>query len=72
MGFMPGMPPQGPLAAAPPIMEPQSIPIDDEPPSKKLRGEDNLLSEADFLAMHKVSIHNIFPLLVNVNVSFKL
>lgn len=54
MGFMPGMPPQAPLPAAPPIMEPPSIPIEDEPPSKKLRGEDSLLVETEFLALHKV------------------
>lgn len=52
MGFMPGMPPQAPLAPAPPIME-QPIPIEDEPPSKKLRNEDHLLPEAEFLTMHK-------------------
>lgn len=54
MGYgMPGMPPPGgpapPLAPAPPVME---LP-DDEPPSKKLRGEDNLIAEAAFLAAHK-------------------
>lgn len=54
MGYgMPGMPPPGgpplPLAPAPPVME---LP-DDEPPSKKLRGEDNLIGEAAFLAAHK-------------------
>lgn len=51
MNFMPGMPPQAPLAPAPPIIEPP-IPIDEEPPNKKIRSEDNLLPEADFLAMH--------------------
>lgn len=51
MGFMPGMPPQGPLAPAPTIME-QAIQIEDEPPNKKLRNEDNLLPETEFLAMH--------------------
>lgn len=52
MPYMPGMPPQAPLAPAPPIMEPQPIPVEEEPPTKKLRVEDNLLTEADFLAMH--------------------
>lgn len=52
MGFMPGMPGQQPIAPAPPIME-QPIPIpEEEPPSKKTRTEDNLLPEAEFLAMH--------------------
>lgn len=52
MGYLPGMPPQGnPIAPAPPVME-QPMPIDDEPPNKKLRGEDNLLPEDQFLAMH--------------------
>lgn len=51
MGFMPGMPPQAPLAPAPPIIE-QPIPIEEEPPNKKLRSEDNLLPETEFLAMH--------------------
>lgn len=51
MNFMPGMPPQAPLAPAPPILE-QPIAVEDEPPNKKLRSEDNLLPEADFLAMH--------------------
>lgn len=52
MGYLPGMPPQGnPIAPAPPVME-QPMTIDDEPPNKKLRGEDNLLPEDQFLAMH--------------------
>lgn len=52
MPYIPGMPPKAALTPAPPIIEPPSIPvIEDEPPSKKLR-EDNLLAEADFLAMH--------------------
>lgn len=55
MGFMPGMPglpPQPPLAPAPPILEPVSV--EDEPPNKKLRNEDNLLSESEFLALNNV------------------
>lgn len=54
MGFMPGMPPQGAMPAVQPIIEPPSIPIEDEPPSKKARGEDNLVPEAEFLASHQV------------------
>lgn len=49
MNFMPGMP-QAPLAPAPPILDP--TPVEEEPPNKKLRSEDNLLPEADFLEMH--------------------
>lgn len=56
MGYMPGMPPQGaPLPPAPPVME-QPVappPIEDEPPGKKARTEDNLLPEAQFMALHK-------------------
>ena len=50
------MTPQNPMAPAAPIMEQQQPPqqlIEEEPPNKKLRGEDNLLPEIDFLAMHK-------------------
>lgn len=53
MNFMPGgnMPPQPNLPPAAPILE-APIPIEEEPPSKKLRSEDNLLPESDFLALH--------------------
>lgn len=53
MNFMPGgnMPPQPNLAPAAPIPE-APVPIEEEPPSKKLRSEDNLLPESDFLALH--------------------
>lgn len=55
-----GGPPQ--ISPAPPVIDQanipvppaQSIPIDDEPPNKKLRSEDNLVPEAEFIAMHKV------------------
>lgn len=56
MGYMPGMPPQGaPLPPAPPVMEPPVVPppIEDEPLNKKARTEDNLLPEAQFMALHK-------------------
>lgn len=43
----PGMPQ---LAPAPPVME-----IDDEPPNKKTRQEDNLIPEDVFMQCHKVS-----------------
>lgn len=41
---------------------PISIPVEDEPPNKKQRSEDNLIPEAEFIAMHKVrnSTHFIF------------
>lgn len=52
MAFMPGMPNQGPLAPAPPIIEPP-IAVEEEPPSKKQRSEDHLLPESNFLSMHK-------------------
>lgn len=66
MGYMQqGMPPQGQqqqqqqhhqqVAPAPPVME-QQIPIEEEPPSKKLRSEDHLLAEAQFLELHKVCL----------------
>lgn len=62
---MPPMPPGGaPLAPAPPVMDPSMIPqppqqppsqqiiIDDEPPNKKMRSEDHLIPENQFLALH--------------------
>lgn len=53
MNFMPGgnMPPQPNLPPAAPILE-AAVPVEEEPPSKKLRSEDNLLPESDFLALH--------------------
>ena len=56
--YMQGMPPQNQpqLAPAPPVMDQSQIQqIDDEPPNKKLRSEDHLLPEAQFLALHKVT-----------------
>lgn len=53
-----GGPPQ--ISPAPPVIDqnillvPQSTPLDDEPPNKKLRSEDNLVPETEFIAMHKV------------------
>lgn len=48
--------PNFPQPAQPPVqnfmMEP-SIPVDDEPPNKKQRSEDNLIPEAEFIAAHK-------------------
>lgn len=50
------MPPMGhpgaPIAPAPPVMEMMQQ-IDDEPPNKKMRTEDHLIPEAQFLAHHK-------------------
>lgn len=54
----PSAPPQ--ISPAPPVLDqgiiplPQTMSVDDEPPSKKLRSEDNLISETEFIAMHKV------------------
>ncbi|KAM7359831.1 splicing factor 3a subunit 1 isoform 2-T4 [Cochliomyia hominivorax] len=56
----PGGPPQ--ISPAPPVLDqgilpvPQSMSVDDEPPNKKLRSEDNLLPESEFIAMHKSPI----------------
>lgn len=33
---------------------PTPIPVEEEPPNKKQRSEDNLIPEAEFIAMHKV------------------
>lgn len=61
MGQMPASgPPQ--ITPAPPVLD-QGI-IDEEPPNKKIRSEDNLVPEADFIAMHKVQdtlelLHNL-------------
>ncbi|ALC47140.1 CG16941 [Drosophila busckii] len=43
-----GAPPQ--ISPAPPV---DLMPMDDEPPQKKMRSEDNLVPEAEFIAMHK-------------------
>lgn len=63
---MPSLPPAptGPpqISPAPPVLDqsiiplPQTMSADDEPPSKKLRSEDHLISETEFIAMHKVNI----------------
>uniref|UniRef100_A0A1A9Z7E6 Splicing factor 3A subunit 1 n=1 Tax=Glossina pallidipes TaxID=7398 RepID=A0A1A9Z7E6_GLOPL len=52
-GYMGQMPASGPpqITPAPPVLD-QGI-IDEEPPNKKIRSEDNLVPEADFIAMHK-------------------
>lgn len=58
-GYMAPIPTGGPpqISPAPPVIDQGIIPIpvDDEPPSKKLRSEDNLVPEAEFIAMHKVT-----------------
>ncbi|KAL7744343.1 hypothetical protein ACLKA6_001735 [Drosophila palustris] len=41
-------PPQ--ISPAPPV---ELIPIEDEPPTKKIRSEDNLVPEAEFISLHK-------------------
>lgn len=70
-----GGPPQ--LSPAPPVIDQgiipiaQSIAIDDEPPSKKLRSEDNLIPEAEFIAVHKVKRPNMLYLF-HVNNTFIL
>ncbi|KAH8419123.1 hypothetical protein KR222_006216 [Zaprionus bogoriensis] len=49
MGMQSGSgPPQ--ISPAPPV---EMVPIDDEPPTKKIRSEDNLVPEAEFIALHK-------------------
>jgi len=50
MNMQPGGIPQQ-IAPAPPV----DI-MEEEPPSKKIRSEDNLIPEADFIATHKVSL----------------
>lgn len=56
VGYIPAMQPGAPIAPAPPVMEqPIMIPQEDEPPNKKSRTEDNLIPEAQFITMHKVS-----------------
>lgn len=50
------MPPGGPIAPAPPVMEqipPMIPPPEDEPVSKKSRTEDHLIPESQFMTMHK-------------------
>lgn len=44
------------ITPAPPL-EASNIILDDEPPNKKLRSEDNLIPEADFIAQHKVNFN---------------
>ncbi|XP_055903860.1 splicing factor 3A subunit 1 [Eupeodes corollae] len=60
VGYMPSMQPGAPqIAPAPPVMDqgnmmmPIPIPIEEEPPNKKLRSEDHLIPEAQFISMHK-------------------
>lgn len=56
MGMQSGNgPPQ--ISPAPPV---EMVPIDDEPPTKKMRSEDNLIPEAEFIALHKVSLNRIW------------
>ncbi|XP_075148039.1 splicing factor 3a subunit 1 [Haematobia irritans] len=63
-GYMAPIPTPGPpqITPAPAVLEQaiiplaQPIPVDDEPPNKKLRSEDNLVPEAEFIAMHKSPI----------------
>lgn len=57
MALQPGGPPQIPSGTN--IMDPSLLsippmPVDDEPPNKKMRTEDNLISEEEFIANHKV------------------
>lgn len=60
VGYMPSMQPGAPqIAPAPPVMDqsnmmmPIPIPVEEEPQSKKLRSEDHLIPEAQFISMHK-------------------
>ncbi|KAH8311573.1 hypothetical protein KR044_006974 [Drosophila immigrans] len=43
-----GGPPQ--ISPAPPV---EIMPMEDEPPTKKIRSEDNLVPEAEFISLHK-------------------
>ncbi|XP_034113619.1 splicing factor 3A subunit 1 [Drosophila albomicans] len=43
-----GGPPQ--ISPAPPV---EIMPMEDEPPTKKIRSEDNLIPEAEFISLHK-------------------
>uniref|UniRef100_W8C6H1 Splicing factor 3A subunit 1 n=2 Tax=Ceratitis capitata TaxID=7213 RepID=W8C6H1_CERCA len=59
MALQPGGPPQIPSGTN--IMDPSLLsippmPVDDEPPNKKMRTEDNLISEEEFIANHKSPI----------------
>ncbi|XP_064554398.1 splicing factor 3A subunit 1 [Drosophila montana] len=49
MGMPSGSGPQQ-ISPAPPV---ELMPIEDEPPTKKMRSEDNLVPEAEFIALHK-------------------
>ncbi|XP_023175363.1 splicing factor 3A subunit 1 [Drosophila hydei] len=49
MGMPSGNNPQQ-ISPAPPV---DMMPIEEEPPTKKMRSEDNLIPEADFIAQHK-------------------
>lgn len=53
------------LAPAPPVME-----LDDEPPNKKMRSEDNLVPENLFLQRHKVRFY--FNLFMNKFINQKI
>lgn len=53
MNMQAGGPPSQ-IAPAPPV----DLMVEDEPPTKKMRSEDNLIPEADFIASHKVSNFN--------------
>ncbi|XP_005182034.1 splicing factor 3A subunit 1 [Musca domestica] len=62
-GYMAPIPAAAPpITPAPAVLDQsiipmaQSIAVDDEPPNKKLRSEDNLVPEAEFIAMHKSPI----------------
>lgn len=73
--YMAPMPPGGPppITPAPPVALdqgmvplPTTILTDDEPLNKKLRSEDNLIPEAEFIAMHKVNEHNTIKVLAAI------
>lgn len=59
-----------PITPAPAVLDQSIIPmaqpiaVDDEPPNKKLRSEDNLVPEAEFIAMHKVIFNVISSLFI--------
>lgn len=59
MTMQSGGPPQmssGPNVMDQTMMPLPLMPVDEEPPNKKLRSEDNLIPEEDFISKHKVFV----------------
>lgn len=51
------------ISPAPPV---ELMPIEDEPPTKKIRSEDNLVPEAEFIALHKVG-YDLWIYIIYIN-----